>query len=88
MLMTSVPLQWQKDYPTAELADSALAARTARAVANADANDMLYYFQASRDYNPAPHLEQDHGATLRHQFRRRPGQSPGARGDGARDRAR
>ena len=57
MLMSSVPLQWQKDYPTRELADSALAARTARAVANADANDMLYYFQASREYNPAPHLE-------------------------------
>ena len=57
MLMSSVPLQWQKDYPTRELADSALAARTARAVANADANDMLYYFQASREYNPAPSLE-------------------------------
>ncbi len=57
LLMTSVPLQWQKDLPTRAMADSALAARTDRALASLDANDMLYQFQASREYNPAPHLE-------------------------------
>ena len=56
LLMTSVPLQWQKDLPTRAAADSALAARTARSVAAQDANDMIYQFEASRDYNPAPHL--------------------------------
>ena len=55
--MTSIPLQWQKDYPTRALADSALHARTARALASTDANDMLYQYQSSREYNPAPHLE-------------------------------
>lgn len=58
LLMTSVPLQWQKDLPTRAAADSALAARTARAVAAADANDMIYQFEASREYNPSPHLGQ------------------------------
>ena len=58
LLMTSVPLQWQKDLPTRTTADSALAARTARSVAMQDANDMIYQFDASRDYNPSPHLEQ------------------------------
>jgi len=57
LLMTSVPLQWQKELPTHAMADSALAARTTRALATLDANDMLYQFQASREYNPAPHLE-------------------------------
>jgi len=56
LLMTSVPLQWQKDYPTRAAADSALVARTARSVAAQDANDMIYQFQASREYNPSPHL--------------------------------
>ncbi len=26
-------------------------------MASTDANDMIYYFRASEDYNPAPHLE-------------------------------
>lgn len=56
LLMTSVPLQWQKDFPTRAAADSALTARTARSVAAQDANDMIYQFQASREYNPSPHL--------------------------------
>jgi homoserine O-acetyltransferase len=56
LLMTSVPLQWQKDFPARAAADSALAARTARSVAAQDANDMIYQFQASREYNPSPHL--------------------------------
>jgi len=57
MLMTSVPLQWQKELPTRAMADSALHARLARSLRTLDANDMLYAYQASRDYNPSPHLE-------------------------------
>ena len=58
MLMTSVPLQWQKELPTRAMADSALHARLARSLRTLDANDMLYQFDASRTYNPLPHLEQ------------------------------
>ncbi len=58
MLMISAPLQWQKELPTRAAADSALAVRTARTLAAQDANDMIYQFEASRDYNPAPHLGQ------------------------------
>ena len=58
MLMTSVPLQWQKELPTRAMADSALHARLARSLRTLDANDMLYAYQASREYNPLPHLEQ------------------------------
>jgi homoserine O-acetyltransferase/O-succinyltransferase len=58
MLMTSVPLQWQKDLPTRAMADSALHARVARSLRSLDANDMIYAYEASREYNPAPHLEE------------------------------
>ena len=58
LLMTSVPLQWQKELPTRAMADSALHARVARALRSLDANDMIYQFEASREYNPAPHLHQ------------------------------
>lgn len=51
------PLQAQKNQGTREAAEELLADRTAAALRNADANDMLYYFDASRDYNPEPTLE-------------------------------
>ncbi|HEX8244433.1 MAG TPA: alpha/beta fold hydrolase [Longimicrobium sp.] len=56
MLMTSAPLQQQKAAPTRDAADSLLAASVARYVRTLDANDMLYAFDASRDYDPSPHL--------------------------------
>jgi homoserine O-acetyltransferase len=56
MLMTSVPLQQQKTAPTRDAADSVLEASVARYVRTIDANDMLYAFDASRDYDPSPHL--------------------------------
>lgn len=58
MLMTSVPLQWQKDLPTRAAADSGLHARLARSLRTLDANDMIYAYEASREYNPLPHLEE------------------------------
>jgi homoserine O-acetyltransferase len=57
LMATSVPLQWQKQYPTAKEADAWLAQQIASRTRSSDANDMLYYFRASEDYNPAPHLE-------------------------------
>jgi homoserine O-acetyltransferase len=45
-----------KAAPTREAADKALAQRMA-APFNADANDFIYGWEASRDYNPAPGLE-------------------------------
>lgn len=54
-MMTSSPLQLQKANPTHDKSDAAVAALRQRAL-RTDANDMLYYFDASTDYNPAPHL--------------------------------
>jgi len=55
-MMTSSALQLQKMNPTHEKSDAAVAALRERA-ARTDANDMLYYFDASTDYNPSPNLE-------------------------------
>ena len=57
LMMTSVPLLWQTEYPTREQAEVYLAQRVQEYAARLDANDMLYQFDASRAYNPAPHLE-------------------------------
>jgi homoserine O-acetyltransferase len=56
MLMTSSPLTQQKAAPTRDAADSLLAASVARYGRTLDANDMLYAFDASRNYDPSPHL--------------------------------
>lgn len=56
MMMTSVPLQQQKAAPTRDAADSLLASTVRRYLRTMDANDMLYAFDASRDYDPSPHL--------------------------------
>lgn len=55
-MMTSSPLQLYKTNPTREKADQAVAALRKRALLT-DANDMLYQFEASTDYNPSPSLE-------------------------------
>jgi homoserine O-acetyltransferase len=57
MIMTSTPLQWQKQYPTREAADKYFDDQMRSRLASTDANDMLYQFDASREYNPAPNLE-------------------------------
>jgi homoserine O-acetyltransferase/O-succinyltransferase len=55
--MGSAPLRMQKDEPTRQLADEFLEKFVAARVKGTDANDMLYYFDASRNYNPEPQLE-------------------------------
>jgi homoserine O-acetyltransferase len=55
-MMTSSPLQLHKSNPTHDKADAAVAALRQRA-ARTDANDMLYQYDCSTDYNPSPLLE-------------------------------
>jgi homoserine O-acetyltransferase/O-succinyltransferase len=50
-------LPWQRQAPTRAAADNFYAERLKAQLARTDANDMLYQFDASREYNPAPKLE-------------------------------
>jgi homoserine O-acetyltransferase len=56
-IMTSSPLQQQKAAPTRDKADSLITEWLRSHLATADANDFLYAFDASRDYDPSPGLE-------------------------------
>jgi homoserine O-acetyltransferase len=56
-IMTSAPLQMQKQMPTKAAADAAFDQRIKQQLTTTDANDMLYQFDSSRDYNPEPKLE-------------------------------
>jgi homoserine O-acetyltransferase/O-succinyltransferase len=59
MFVGSVPLYWQTTLaPTRDAADAYLASEMTRRMKLYDANDVLYYLDASRDYDPSPHLEQ------------------------------
>jgi homoserine O-acetyltransferase len=57
MMMTSSPLQWHKTAPTRDAADKWYEDQIKSRLAATDANDMLYQYNASRDYDPSPHLE-------------------------------
>jgi homoserine O-acetyltransferase len=56
-MMTSSPLQLQKEAPVRDSADIHIRRYLERTIAIEDANDYLYQFAASSDYNPAPDLE-------------------------------
>ena len=56
-LMSSNPVLRQKEAPTLAGADAALDAFVADYRKSADANDVLYAVEASRDYDPGPALE-------------------------------
>lgn len=56
IMMTSSPKQMQRQAPTRALAEAALARTEANLYKTLDANDFIYQFDASRDYNPAPRL--------------------------------
>ncbi len=58
MFMVSSPLQWQKRAPTREEAEEMLDKMVERYLSIMDANDMIYAFESSRYYNPAPHLSE------------------------------
>ncbi|MBZ5533685.1 MAG: alpha/beta fold hydrolase [Acidobacteriia bacterium] len=56
LMMGSAPLRMQKELPTREQADKFLEDFIAARMKTTDANDMIYYFDASRNYNPEPQL--------------------------------
>ena len=56
-IMTSAPLVQHRDAPTRDAADSAITAYLDARMRTMDANDMLYAFDASRDYDPSPQLD-------------------------------
>jgi homoserine O-acetyltransferase len=57
VLMAGSTVQAQKDAPTRDAADKLLLDQMRSRSAGVDANDMLYYFDASREYDPSPQLE-------------------------------
>jgi homoserine O-acetyltransferase len=56
-IMTSAPRIQQRTAPTRDAADSSIRAYVDRGYRSTDANDMLYAFNASRDYDPSKDLE-------------------------------
>lgn len=57
IFMVSSPLQYQLKAPTREQSEAMLERLVGRYASQMDANDLIYAFDASRFYNPAPHLE-------------------------------
>jgi homoserine O-acetyltransferase/O-succinyltransferase len=55
-VLVSAPLYEQKIYPNAQRADQAAEEFMKRELAVTDANDMLYAFNSSRDYDPSSKL--------------------------------
>jgi homoserine O-acetyltransferase len=56
--LVSSPLYEQKMYPTRDSADRFAEDFMKRELAQADANDMLYQWNSSRNYDPSPRLSQ------------------------------
>ena len=57
MWMVSTPLQQYKQAPTRDAADKMFDNQVRSYLNRMDANDMLYAYDSSRDYDPAPALE-------------------------------
>jgi homoserine O-acetyltransferase/O-succinyltransferase len=57
LVMTSAPLRFQDQYPTRDAADAFYRDWMKKRLPSYDANDVLYAFDASRDYDPSPRLE-------------------------------
>jgi homoserine O-acetyltransferase len=55
-MMTSSPLQLQQAAPSRDSADAYIGAWMRARMASTDANDFLYQFEASGDYDPSPRL--------------------------------
>ena len=63
-MMTSSPMQQQKSAPTRDSADVFITRYIDGRLHTTDANDMLYAFDASRDYDPSAKLESIRAAVL------------------------
>ena len=57
MIMGSSPLQMQKHYPTRAAAEGYVEDYLKRTLGQTDANNLVYYVQASRNYDPSVNLE-------------------------------
>jgi homoserine O-acetyltransferase/O-succinyltransferase len=57
MIMGSSALQMQKNYPTPEAVDAYLEKAQKSYMSSLDANDFLYQFNSSRNYDPSKDLE-------------------------------
>ncbi len=57
LIMGSSPLQMQKQAPTRDAAEQYVDNYLKRVLASTDANDLIFYTNASRNYDPSPHLE-------------------------------
>jgi homoserine O-acetyltransferase len=57
LVMGSSPLQMQKQAPTREQAEQYVDRYLDRTMAATDANNMIFYLNASRNYDPSPRLE-------------------------------
>jgi homoserine O-acetyltransferase/O-succinyltransferase len=57
LIMGSSPLQMFKNYPTRDAADAFLNDYIKTRMATTDANDLLYQFDSSRNYDPSAKLE-------------------------------
>jgi homoserine O-acetyltransferase len=57
-VMSSAPLMQHRQAPTRDAADSTIRRYVEQRFRTTDANDMLYQFDASREYDPSSHLEQ------------------------------
>lgn len=57
MIMGSSPLQMQKAAPTRQQAEQYVDKFLDRAAGTPDANNLIFYFNASRNYDPSPRLE-------------------------------
>ncbi len=56
LIAGSAPLQMQKNYPTRMQAEAYVDRTLNTMIGHTDANDFLYYVNASRNYNPEPKL--------------------------------
>ena len=56
LIMGSSPLQMQKQAPTRELAEKYVDQYLTR-IRSMDANNLIFYMNASRNYDPSPHLD-------------------------------
>ncbi len=63
-LMGSAPLVQQRQAPSRDAADSVIRAYMETRIGTTDANDFLYQFDASSDYDPSPHLASIHVPVL------------------------
>jgi homoserine O-acetyltransferase len=57
LVMGSAPLQMQKNAPTRQAAEDYVDKYLATRMPPLDGNDLIYYYDASRNYDPSAHLD-------------------------------